>query len=479
MKRLAAILLGLALLCPAALGETFLVDCWSTEETPGYALLLKDDGTALTPPETYGAIAQLSNGDMSLFCATRFNEQIIKDVGEVDDDYRAYQNMALVDAEGHALTDYLYFDMARDPGGAIIGRRWPTGVDVLDDDGNVLFTGDYIDIRPTGEGGWLALRGEDQKQDGQEVNALVAVDADGTAHDTGLHTGYFRLEPFCDGLCPVSDIVELNGKAVILNAKGERAKKQTFEQLSEVNNGYVITVEDELYGLYKMSTGRYLLPPVYDYIHLDSAYSRAVFIASQGGDVEVYDAQTGEKLLSRSYPGANYVFCWMLSEDTLQVGEDYDRREICDLTGNAFFQVNTKNDVMTLYTNAYGIPQRFVESVGEWPNDKNHIIDLDGNQVGPDWQRIDTSLWKDGHGRYVVTRYELHKDRDGEMYPLYSSYRSGVCDENGELCLAMNYQNIQVLSLDRYCVETPERIGMVDGEGKWYYAIEKYAALMD
>ena len=35
MIRLAAILLGLALLCPMALGETFQVDYWSTEETPG------------------------------------------------------------------------------------------------------------------------------------------------------------------------------------------------------------------------------------------------------------------------------------------------------------------------------------------------------------------------------------------------------------------------------------------------------------
>ena len=480
MIRLAAIMLGLALLCPMALGETFLVDYWSTEETPGYALFLKDDGTALTPPETYRALAPLNDGDMSLFCGSRFNEQFITDGNMAnEEDYRSYQRMALVDAEGRALTDYLYFDMVRDPGGAIIGRRWPVGADVLDADGKVLFSGDYIDIRPTGEGGWLALRSDGRTQEGLEINAIVAIDEDGTAHDTGLRTICWRLEPFSEGLCPVSDILELDGRAAILNARGERAKKQTFEQLSETCNGYVITNEGELYGLYKMSEGRYLLPPVYDYIHYDTTDGRAVYIASQGGDVEVYDAQTGKKLLSRSYPEAEYVSCWMLSEETLQVSEDYDGREVCDLSGNTIFRVHTKQEVMCLYNNCQGIPQRFVESTGEWPHDKNHIIDLKGNQVGPDWQRIETSLWKDGHGRYVVTRYELHENEDGEFYPQWSSFRVGVCDENGELCLAMNYQNVQVLSLDRYWVETPERVGMVDGEGKWYYTIEKYAALMD
>ena len=482
MKRLAALLLGLLLLCPAALGERFLVDYWGTEESPGYALLLEDDGTALTAPETYADLVPLTRGDMSLFSATPFNEKIVMDGDEVnDDDYRAYHREALVNAEGQALTDFIYYDLTMDPGGAIIGRRWPNGVDVLDTGGKVIFTGDYMDIRPTGEGGWLALRREQdilEHPSALDNYALVAVDADGTARDTGLHTTYDRLEPFYDGLCPVDDIVELDDRSAILNASGAQAKKQTFEMLSEPCNGYIITQADGLFGLYKMS-GRYILPPVYDYIHLDSSTNRPVYIASQGIDVDVYDARTGEKLVSRSYPGADYVYCWMLSEDTLQVGDDYDSREICDLSGNTVFRVTKGHEVICLYTDAHGIPSRFVESEGEWPHDRNWLIDLDGNKVGPEWQRIETSLWKDGHGRYVVTRFELYEDREGEIFPAYTSYRSGVCDENGELCLAMNYQNVRVLSLDRYWVETPERVGLIDGEGKWYYAIEKYEALMD
>lgn len=479
MKRLAAILLGLALLCPAGLGETFQIDYWSTEETSGYALLLKDDGTALTPPETYDSLVPLRTGDMSLFRGTRFDEHVSGDAGAAEDaDYQSYHREALVDAEGRALTDFLYYDLTPDPGGAIIGRRWPVGADVLDASGKTLFSGDYMDVRPTGEGSWLALRRETWSVEGQTVYAIVAVDAKGSARETGFHTGSDRLEPFYDGLCPVNDIRELGGRAAILNAKGEQAGKQTFEFLSDPLNGYVIVHEDDLYGLYKLS-GDYLLPPLYDYIHLDDVYSQAVYIATQGADVEVFDAETGEKRLSRRCPGTGYAYCWMLSDETLHVGEPGSNLEICDLSGHTLFRVPKGKEIFYFYTDIHGIPERYLEAAGEWPYDKTHIIDLNGAQIGPDWQRIDASLWQDGHGRYVVTRYALNENQDGEAYPIWASYRSGVCDENGEILLPMDYLNVRVLSLDRYWVETTERVGMVDGDGKWYYAIEKYAALMD
>ena len=480
MKRLMAVLLVLTLLCPAALGEVFCVDYWSSGEESDWMLLLRDDGTALTPSRTYRSISPLKGAEGALYVGEQFNDTVIVGGVEVNEeeymDYRITRHVALLDGDGNQLTDFLYYRLDIDPTGAIIGKRWPDAVDVLDQQGNVVFSGNYVDIRPTGEGGWLALRQEGEAWESN--NAIVAVDADGTVHETGFHIQYDTLEPFDGGLCAVAGIRELDRKATFLNARGEQAMKRTFDDISDAYGGHAAVCVDDLYGLYDVSAERYILPPVYDYISLNAFYSRPIYTAHQGVDAEVYDAATGEKLLARSYPEAEYLMYSMIGEDVFQVGADYENYELCDLSGNTLFRVQGKNDIRWGYNENDAFPQRFVEVEGEFPENYFWLIDLNREKVGPDWQALQASLWRDGHGRYVTGRFDVVM-MDGELSRSWRSERSGVCDENGETILDMIYDSVRVLSLDRYWVHTADRIGMIDGTGKWYYAIELYNALMD
>lgn len=480
MNRMLTCLLALLLLCPVALGEVYAVDYAGSDDAAGFGLLIRDDGTLLTPEGAYRYLGELTPDGTSegerLYLAT---PSALPQEGVVIDDYdeRSCSRVALVGADGEALTGFDYFDLTLDPTGVVIGRRWPLGADALDRSGNVQFSGDYAALRPTGDGGWLALKPDGKAKDtyGNEVQrfAVLALDSDGAEHDTGFHVTDDNLSPFADGLCPVNGIQELQGRAAFLNPSGERALKRTFDYIGDVSGRLSVVWDGEYCGLADITKG-YILKPVYDGISLE----KGVFIARRGNRLEVLDAATGEKRFSRRYEDTDYCYGWMFTKDILCVGSEFVR-ELCDMEGHVLVSYDQVLNINESYSICDGLPQRLVASVGEWPDGKDHLIDLDGAVMSRDWQMLSPAVWQDGHGRYVFTTYRVAKDDDGDAYPLWYTYRYGVCDENGAVILDGTYLSVTVLGLDRYWVQAPDRTGMIDGAGHWYYTVNEYGMLMD
>ena len=485
MKRMLIFMLALALLVPSALAETFVVNYWGSEEAASYALLITEDGAPLTPPQTYADLYLLTPAGtpeaQRLYSAEPFAMPADKLAGVDEDDYRTFTFRALVDGAGRQLTGFDYYDLAW-VDGVVVARRWPMAVDVLDGTGKVLITGPYADIRPNGEGGWLAL-----KRDGQEddeyggvsyLYAIVAVDASGAESETGFHTFSYEMNDFDGGLCPVLDVRELDGRAVFLDAAGAQALGRDFNYIGGVAGGKAVVEQGDRYGLLDLAEDSYILEPVYDYICLEDGFAQKVFWVHKGDTLAVYDPASGNELFTRRFEGAEYPYGWLCGDGTLMLSGG-NGWEICTLSGLVLFRVDPDREVGVIYSECEGVPQRYVEYTGEYPNDVCHLIDLSGEPVGGDWQNLNAALWRDGHGRYVTNTYDLVDDGEGGVYPSWYSYRYGVCDENGRMVLESRYLNVEVLSLDRYWVQTADRCGMIDGKGNWYYTVEDYQYLMD
>ena len=481
MKRILPIVLALMLLA-GALGETYVTYFNGTGEGDGSALLVRDDGSILTPAGLYAGLRPLTpegtpEGER-LYAGEPLD--LPADVAADEDNYRSYTRVALVGADGAALTAFDYFELIPE-GDHIIARRWPDQTDVLDKTGRVIFSASCADLRSDGAGGWMTLQREGERANEYgsaiPIYTFVALDADGTAHPTGLHSELADLQPWGEGLFAAQYVDELEGKSVFLNGRGERLFDSVYEYIGDMSDRYAVIQSGEYNGLIDRD-GEAVLDATYDYIHMESGYGRTLVIAQQGGRLSFLDGDTGERLFERRFPDADYAYAWISADNVLELGGG-DESELCDFSGNTLARLPEGAEVNTRYERCQGQPERLVESAGEWPRTTVHLIDLDGNPTSPEFQILNAALWKDGHGRYVTTHYDLVDDAESGSYPAWTSYRYGVCDENGETLLPQSYLSATVLDLDRYWVETPDRVGMIDGSGKWYCAVEKYMELMD
>ena len=485
MKRVLILILALMVLelVQVAGAEVFIVDCGGDGESQGYALLLRDDGQVLTAEQAYGDIGLLTPEDTPQAQRLYRVEPVDLSpyVDEVDeDDYSTFTRLAVMGPGGELLTGYDYCELRWDEAGYVIGRRWAGGVEALDPQGNVVFSGDYLDIHPNGWGGWLVLRGDraPTEEDMGRATALF-IDAEGEVHDTGLHTFYneYLSEGYSGGWCPLSEVEEYDGLSVLVDAGGSVAFGRAFDGIEAVYEGRAVIMRGDKYGLLD-HTGAYAIKPTCDSIILEDRFSRVLYAAERGETIEVYDAQTMTMLFERTFEGADYVYEWQYAEGLMMLGCQY-AQELTDLSGRTCFTVARDKNISESYVECDGIPERFVENLGEWPEGSAHLIDADYNVIGDDWQSLTAELWRDGQGRYVTTTYATYTDGAGGAYPVWYSYRCGVIDESGQVIIPAIYQNLRTLSLDRYWVETADRVGMIDAGGKWYYVFERYTGLMD
>jgi hypothetical protein len=204
MKRMLALLLCL-LLCPAALAETFVVYYYTPEGSEDYALLLKDDGTVLTPPGTYSSIDVLTPEGAPeaerLYSVQAIGVDIDIDPDEIDYvDPSVYTREAVMDAEGNLLTGFDYIYIERESTGDYVFNAPEPAYDASELPGNP----DLVDFHRLSDGRWLSLRMErpedwDSMSPAERLRALssseftedadyriVVVEPDGSVTDTGI-----------------------------------------------------------------------------------------------------------------------------------------------------------------------------------------------------------------------------------------------------------------------------------------------------
>ena len=89
------------------------------------------------------------------------------------------------------------------------------------------------------------------------------------------------------------------------------------------------------------------------------------------------------------------------------------------------------------------VPDRLICTRGAWPEQESFLADLRLRPVSDAYRMIESGLWwKNGEGRFLVCDFEISEQTfDGETYayPVASSYRYGVIDEDGAEVLPVAY----------------------------------------
>lgn len=488
MKRFLALALCLLLACPAAMAEVFPVSYYGAEESEGYALLLADDGTVLTPPQVYGNIYRLTPEGTPTEQRRYAAEPITPnaDIGDSDPcdlDYKAYNRVALMGPDGALLTGFDYWSLQWSNGmcrvSVPIASEACTGA--IDPDGRLVVEPKYMDVEYMGDGRWLAIAyptDEALPEDGGlMVYPLVLLDENGVESDLAIHTTSPYLPADTGSLCPVESVQEFGGQAVYIDRDGRVCFGRSFEDASAFEGNCASVRVDDKAGLIGRD-GAFLAEPEFDYIYHDGDDDGGVFIGHRGTELAVYDVLTGEERMRMDFAPADYAYASVFTPNLLWVYTD-ENQYVYSMDGTQLAAFETEEGADIQYTRCTDAAPRLVRTTGEWPYSEARLIDLEGNPVGGVYQGINESLWSGTEGRYAINAYEV-TEKNGEPTIDWRTWRNGVIDENGEIVLEPRYTGyIQALSTDRFWVSTNERTGMVDENGDWLYAIDDYASLMD
>ena len=490
MKRILALALGLMLLCPA-LAETYVVDNYGTDEVMSDSMLLRDDGTPLTPARTFSNIYEITPSGTpeaeKLYAATPCDlgleydpetaEGMLYDTG--------YVRVGLMDAQGSLLTgcDYEYLDYEN---GYVIftlpGENLMMGA--MDGEGQVVIEPRYASLRHLGGGRWLAMRYPGDKSgvhrtyyddggyyDEYDFEAVYIDDAG--VRSLGLHTWDRYTSVNADGICLISNVEEYGEQSVFVDSMGNVMFGRSFRYADNFVGDYAVVAEDERYGVIDRS-GEYVVPQEYSYINWVEGWP---MVATGSRGFTVYDAHSLDVLFGMDFGEEQDFNVTAITPELFGVTVD-ERTSIYDAAGNLLMAVPEDKDVQLYGYSADGT-RRLVESYGEWPGNYYRLIDLSGEPVSGDFRLINGGVWQDGHGRFVTADYRIIRDAEGEEVVDWSSYRYGLIDEDGGTLLPNVYDELRALSYDRYWVTQGDRSGMIDASGNWYYAVSRYETLMD
>ena len=489
MKRMLALALCLWLLGAAGLAETYVAACFGTDECASYSVLIGDDGTLLTPVETYSGIFELTpegtETSQRLYSASSYDTGIEYSPETAEEMLydTEFLRVGLMDGSGRMRTGFDY-DFLNYANGYVLftlpDEARSTGA--MDAEGRVVVPPEYSALSPLGGGKWLAVALPETPGDGaadadaddadEESYALLCIDADGEVRELGLHSSYNYFLSNPEGVNLVWNVAEYGGQTVFLDPDGAVMFDRGFESADNFEGDYAVVEEKTGYGLIGRD-GNYAIEPEYDYIQREAGKP---LIARKGSALFVYDPQTLELLMTSDFAPEGDLNVTLIGSDLF--GVSTDRTDwICTTDGRSW-EVPEGHSIMMYGYAGDGI-DRLAEEVGDWPDSAYHLIDLEGNVRSGDYRMIGGGLWQDGHARFIVGDYSLIPTPDGDSAVDWNSYRYGLIDENGEVLMPMVHDDLRMLSFDRYWAVDGDRCGMIDGSGKWLFAISNYETLMD
>ncbi|MBR0367977.1 MAG: WG repeat-containing protein [Clostridia bacterium] len=481
MKRILASALCLLLLCAPALAETYAVDIYGSEESPAYSILLRDDGTLLTPIKTCNSIYQLTPSGtpdaQKLFSVTPVNvdiaytpeaaEELLYDMNSV--------RVALMNGEGRLLTgfDYDYLDYAD---GYVIfalpDALRHTGA--MDAAGNVVIQPEYGALRPMAGGAWLALTLPEDADADDPRCGVAYIDAGGEVRDLGLHTGSRYINLQGGDIAVLGDVDEYDGKSVYIDSNGEVLFGRQYRYAEPFVGRYAVVEEENgRYGVID-ATGATVLYPEFDYINSEAGKP---IIAVREAYYAAYDPEDFALLAEQDLTPAESVSVTPITATLLGVSTG-ERTWIRTTGGQVLMEVPQDKSVMMYCLTGDDI-NRLVQEDRDWPRGMSRLIDLNGNAASGEFRLITVGCWEDGQGRFITGDFRIYKDVGGEEMVDWTSYRYGLIDGDGHTLLPQVYDELRALSFDRYWAVQGDRSGMIDAEGNWYYVISDYVSLMD
>jgi hypothetical protein len=413
---------------------------------------------------------------------------------------------AVMNARGELITDFDYITFSHDVKNAVIFATRADGfIDALDEQGNVLVSGEYAAMTSDGNGGYFATKPDlnqvDEYGDFPAMSALVHVAADGSEEDTGYVTGTYELGVFDSGyLCvplyaetPSQDEADAGLEEdeyfedyeyydyevmgyVFLNSQGKNAFDKVFDYATMFIGGYA-EVEDEN-GAARLinANGEYVTEKNYSGFDRDETGDTMPIIANLvGGGFELLDRGDLHVIASFGSEYGNDLFATQAGGNFIMATSDSSTM-IMDAAGRVLY-TSQEDDVYAYawYVYCEGQPERILVSRGDWPSAQCSLMDLDGNVVGGTYPELTALSWKDGQGRYMVADFDVVEvDYDGEkmLDADYDTYFYGLIDQDGNTILETKYTMINCISADRFWVSDGSVYQLVDENGAVIYEAE-------
>ena len=483
MKRALALALCL-LLIPAALAETYLIgyEMKKDYDYVTYDLLLRDDGTAVLGPDDCSFVRELTDP----FIPEDERRYSVGSPTEFWTDAGNYRSpmVALADANGDRITGFDYADITALRSGDFAYTRPDGTAGILRPDGTALPLGRYSEIFSFREG-WLCIEAMESYD---SPGALVYRDAKGADIDTGLHCVYIEFPEDDPDHCVLYGVPEWDRNEVCLGPDLKPCFDTMYSYISlSHGRAMVCDATTGLTGLVDMD-GTVLIPLAYESVTSFTGSDGTPALLCLEPDRLGFEIRDGETLEVRAtvslrdIAGVANASVYDDSDGTiLAIPYDGSGNDISALHFDPFGRPLEEGPQIACnmyYGAALGEPQRKVAE-GTESDAPCWLVDLDGNRRSDDYQSLMCSLWKDGHGRFVFSTYDMIQEEDGGTSIDWNTRRAGVIDEDGNVLLDAVYGAVTVFDLDRYWVTQGTRTGMVDGAGHWYYAIDDYAYLMD
>lgn len=503
MRRMLALALCLMLMGPAALAKTYVVENYGTDESPGCNLLIRDDGTLLTPDKPYNSIYEITpegTPESERRFAVTPAEINVESAAEDEDDLlysTDYVRLALMDSRGRLLTGFDYDNLDYENGYVIFTlpeKDRPTGA--MDSDGHVVLEAEYAMVVPLTEGRWLAvqlperydapsgapsiLSGDDGEATGEDLDyafgedryALSFIDASGTVRDLGLHTRDRYVNVSADGVCVMWNVIEYGDQMLYLSPDGEVMFDRGFGYADSFEGDYAIIDDGDRYGVIDRS-GAFALPQIYDYI---TRQRGNLVIATRDSAFEVYDPADMSLLMTMELPAGEDFDVAAVSNGLIGVVQGETKR-LFDLSGALLTEFG-EGEYLQLYGYPDGDITRLIAGSGEWPDEHFHLIDLAGNPASDDYRIISECLWRQDEGRFVIGTYDVMNAAEQSSVD-WTSFRYGLIDQDGNTLLQPVYDELRPLDFDRLWAVQGDRHGLIDATGKWYFSLSDYEELMD
>ena len=477
MKKMLCLCLIL-MLYSSACASPLPVTYYGAGESGSYSMLLSQDGTPLTPRDTYGymypLLTQTDDNSPTLYAVT---PTILE--SSDPESYEYPYRYALMSEDGQLLTDFDYLTFEHLPDDDLIRfADLDNRYGIMNEQGEIVVKPDYICIYPNGRGGYLA---QPWPKDGivnyESTYPIVYIDEKGRSFDTGINAAPHGLYAFKEGFFTV--FLNYNGgndRCVFLDFEGTNLFQKAYGWSDGFYGNYASVMDGNtgLYGLIDLS-GAWALPAEYISIDCGSYYDTGTFLVCGENHAQLLDAYTLEPLAHIDYDSRDINYAWISGKYFISASGEYESH-IFNAQGELLFSYPLIN---AWYSYSDSMPERFVVTEGDWPNQKSYLVNLSGQKIDRDFQELYPATWSEGQGRYTFSTYGLTESPEGEQWPDYASCRYGLCDQDGNILLEAKYSSFEVLSPNRYWVRLGTRCGMIDDTGKWYYAIDDYEYLMD
>lgn len=457
MKRAVAVLIALTLLSSGALaeGRSFLLN-----RDVG-ADIYSWDGALLTQPGAYlsgySITTDVTQPEKELFAAQSASQRIPAGGDYVPPRY------ALIDWQGKQLTDFKYDSLEYDAGADAVIYSINGVFGAMTRSLQELVPCKYDAVLPDGEGGFLLDPHGDESAPAVEHMAKGA-----SPEPTGVNARFY-WGSMVEGLVYATDE---NGYYGFLNGRGQWAISPQFEYAQSFSSGYAIVKQKNKTGLID-KTGKWTVKPVYDDDRgLLSDGSAALLM--KGTRAYLVRPSDGQQLYSLKLTKDGYV----------STGSTGPVIAVTDKGKTTLYSASGKSIVSLPGSYSFDLFSPLPEGklLASSATDAL-LMDSTGKALykAQGLNYLDTV---DGKVLLCSSRFKTHAVKyPGDAKPttevIYSTYRFGLVDSEGNALLPMVYTQLYPLIPGRYYAEDAKHWGVIDQTGKWIVSGSQYDDLVD